>query len=508
MTRLTKNKLLLLYLFLSSLIFTQIKICNLIFINGYSGIFLWKISQILNSVQLNILVIIGLIGIITGLNYFIFKKKLYYRILVILYATIYFINFDVVVYSGSVLHLYKKLNIGLLNGLLIIHPWFIFVLYGFIIFIGLLIKSSVNFYKILFYRNFFKYIYLFLSSYAILLGSWWSYQELSWGGWWNWDVVELISLNFYFFTLCLIHSGLYIRFFKNIKLLKLVVVFLISIIIIRFNLLSSIHSFTNSTFSKFFFIKFLVIMGYVFSVCIILFKIFCTNTKIFFKKKYFLYFNMHIYMIVIVISLYLIIFLFFKNEFLELNIFFEFFFLYLLIYFILYFINLKKIKLFIGSFNFFLFNYLCFLTALFTSNKFKKFINSNHRQHSLIILLFIFVYFLKIYFLSISIFNEYYFFSKNFIKSYTHNTIANFNTPTTLNNYNVKLIYINIKFSTFGEFQTHYYKNLLININSFFIKIIKPNINIFMLIYKNIFILILFIFVFFFIWGRKNISAN
>ncbi len=34
----------------------------------------------------------------------------------------------------------------------------------------------------------------FFLTVGILLGSWWAYHELGWGGWWFWDPVENASL--------------------------------------------------------------------------------------------------------------------------------------------------------------------------------------------------------------------------------------------------------------------------------------------------------------------------
>lgn len=41
---------------------------------------------------------------------------------------------------------------------------------------------------------------------GIVLGSWWAYYELGWGGWWFWDPVENSSLMPWLAGTALIHS--------------------------------------------------------------------------------------------------------------------------------------------------------------------------------------------------------------------------------------------------------------------------------------------------------------
>lgn len=41
---------------------------------------------------------------------------------------------------------------------------------------------------------------------GIVLGSWWAYYELGWGGWWFWDPVENASLMPWLAGTALIHS--------------------------------------------------------------------------------------------------------------------------------------------------------------------------------------------------------------------------------------------------------------------------------------------------------------
>lgn len=47
--------------------------------------------------------------------------------------------------------------------------------------------------------------WLFLTI-GIVLGAWWAYYELGWGGWWFWDPVENASLMPWLLGLALLHS--------------------------------------------------------------------------------------------------------------------------------------------------------------------------------------------------------------------------------------------------------------------------------------------------------------
>ena len=488
------NRLLFLYLGLTTLVLIKSKVINLIFINTYGGCFVWKMSQILNTTHLNVIAVLFIVIIFLEIYNISWKKKLFYKLLFVLYVVVTFNNLDYSLYSGSFFNFYKKLNIGLLNGLLVIHPWLIFILYGIIILSIHIVKFFSNPYRVFFFIKFFTYKYFFLASYAILLGSWWSYQELSWGGWWNWDIIELISLNVFFFVLLLIHSGPYVKFFKQFTLIKFIVIFLASVIIVRFNLLSSIHAFTNTNMSKIFFIRFFLILMYFSCLLGGLYKIFTNSNKLVSRKKYLLYFNINMFIIFFVVGTYLVIFLFFKNEFVELNGLFEFFFLYLFIYFTLSFINLKSIGLGLFSSNFFLMNYMFFFLALITSSRLKNlkhFLNTNFRKHYIVIILFSLFYFLKIYFTSISIFEEYCFGAKDCMVGHGRNFCANTFLSLGLNNHHAQFIYVDAKINDLGEFKVHYYKNFLLNLYSCFIKIVKPNANSFLLFYKNIFIFLL-----------------
>lgn len=222
--------------------------------------------------------------------------------------------------------------------------------------------------------------------------------------------------------------------------------------------------------------------------------IFVTNKIPFFKKNNLVYFNAHMAIIFTAVSTYLLILMFFKNDFLELNTFFEFFFLYFYIYFIVNFISLKNTAFKVVKYNFFFNNYLYFILSFTTSNKFKnikKNLNSIKKYHIVFLIIFAVFYFLKIYFWSTCLYKEYSFITRNLIILYNYNHTANIFYNIDFSCVQHEFIYSNVKFSNFYEMKIHYYKNYILNLNSFFIKILYPNENNFLLIYKNIFIFIL-----------------
>ncbi|KOO11922.1 cytochrome C, partial [Vibrio xuii] len=84
---------------------------------------------------------------------------------------------------------------------------------------------------------------------GILIGSWWAYNELGWGGWWFWDPVENASLLPWLTGSALLHSLLASVRHQQLKLWSLslaLVTFCLSILgtfIVRSGVLTSVHAF-------------------------------------------------------------------------------------------------------------------------------------------------------------------------------------------------------------------------------------------------------------------------
>ena len=165
------------------------------------------------------------------------------------------------------------LNPILQNILFVIHPPTLFTGY-----IGLLIPFvlsshilvSKNFSDALFKQMLFwaKVSWFFLTL-GIILGSYWAYSELGWGGWWFWDPVENISLIPWLLNTALIHS-LQVSIKNNqLKLwsLNLALYSFIAAVfgtfLVRSNLIVSVHSFATDPLRGLFLI---VIIGYLFLI--------------------------------------------------------------------------------------------------------------------------------------------------------------------------------------------------------------------------------------------------
>ena len=176
----------------------------------------------------------------------------------------------------------SSINLDLTNGLLLIHPFLLYFACCYII--------SFFFRNSLFIKNNLSYLFLNKSNtldivillliimMSIALGSLWAEQELNWGGWWSWDVIELVSLHYLFLFLFFSHlpkkyikyNYIYANIFSN---------FIIFTIIIKFNFLNSIHNFLliDSSFQNF----------YEIFIYYLLFIIVINNFKVFTKKTFF-----------------------------------------------------------------------------------------------------------------------------------------------------------------------------------------------------------------------------
>ncbi|MFV0449398.1 MAG: heme lyase CcmF/NrfE family subunit [Vibrio sp.] len=93
--------------------------------------------------------------------------------------------------------------------------------------------------------------WIFLSS-GIILGSWWAYKELGWGGWWFWDPVENASLLPWLTGTALLHSLVAterFRLFPQWSISLSFISFSLSILgtfIVRSGILTSVHAFSVS----------------------------------------------------------------------------------------------------------------------------------------------------------------------------------------------------------------------------------------------------------------------
>src|SRR5690242_3400307 len=107
--------------------------------------------------------------------------------------------------------------------------------------------------------------WLFLSI-GICLGMWWAYVELGWGGYWAWDPVENASLLPWLTMTAFLHSVMIQEkrgMLKKWNLALIIGSWLLSIFgtfITRSGVISSVHSFTQSSVG-YFFLAFLIVSG-------------------------------------------------------------------------------------------------------------------------------------------------------------------------------------------------------------------------------------------------------
>lgn len=318
--------------------FLKSKLINLIEINIFNNINFWKITLLLNNFKYNLIIIL-IILIFFKKKQNIFYKNIFFNFLFLI-LIIFNVN-TIIQFSkyGNQLTFFKKYNTALLNGIINVHTWLTFVCYSFIIIFILISVYLYTFKKmylnIFFFKNFKKWFYFYSIFTAIFLGCFWSFQQLNWGGWWNWDLVELLSLIFFFTILYLIHNN-FKNIFNIIFFKKIIIIFLSSLIIVRGNFLSSIHSFNESNFLKWFLMKFLIIFIFV--------QIFLTFTpkfkKIFLKNKL-SYFNNHLYVIYFYVTFCLIKSLFFSNSGIDYLNFLQICFFLLGVFFLIY-VNSSK----------------------------------------------------------------------------------------------------------------------------------------------------------------------
>jgi cytochrome c-type biogenesis protein CcmF len=101
---------------------------------------------------------------------------------------------------------------------------------------------------------------------GIMLGSWWAYYELGWGGWWFWDPVENASFMPWLVGTALIHSLAVTEkrgTFKAWTVLLAIFAFSLSLLgtfLVRSGVLTSVHAFATDPARGVFILAFLVVV--------------------------------------------------------------------------------------------------------------------------------------------------------------------------------------------------------------------------------------------------------
>jgi cytochrome c-type biogenesis protein CcmF len=93
---------------------------------------------------------------------------------------------------------------------------------------------------------------------GIMLGGWWSYEVLGWGGYWAWDPVENASFLPWLTAVAAVHSGVVLERRGTLKAWTVILVmvsFLLTILgtfLTRSGIVNSVHSFTQSAIGPLF----------------------------------------------------------------------------------------------------------------------------------------------------------------------------------------------------------------------------------------------------------------
>ncbi|WP_434456057.1 heme lyase CcmF/NrfE family subunit [Stutzerimonas urumqiensis] len=101
---------------------------------------------------------------------------------------------------------------------------------------------------------------------GIVLGSWWAYYELGWGGWWFWDPVENASFMPWLVGTALIHSLAVTEkrgVFKSWTVLLAIAAFSLSLMgtfLVRSGVLTSVHAFATDPERGVFILAFLLVV--------------------------------------------------------------------------------------------------------------------------------------------------------------------------------------------------------------------------------------------------------
>ncbi|WP_321395308.1 heme lyase CcmF/NrfE family subunit [Emcibacter sp.] len=101
---------------------------------------------------------------------------------------------------------------------------------------------------------------------GIMLGSWWAYYELGWGGWWFWDPVENASFMPWLVTTALLHSAIVVEKRDTLKswtVLLAIIAFSFSLLgtfLTRSGVVTSVHAFATDPERGVFILIFLLLV--------------------------------------------------------------------------------------------------------------------------------------------------------------------------------------------------------------------------------------------------------
>ncbi len=164
----------------------------------------------------------------------------------------------------------RELNPLLQDIGLALHPPMLYIGYvgsalPFALILSALIQGRLDSTYILWSRPWTLIAWAFLTI-GIVLGSWWAYYELGWGGWWFWDPVENASFMPWLVMTALVHSlsvSEKRNAFKNWTVLLAIFAFSLSLLgtfLVRSGVITSVHAFATDPGRGLFILIFLAIV--------------------------------------------------------------------------------------------------------------------------------------------------------------------------------------------------------------------------------------------------------
>ena len=132
-------------------------------------------------------------------------------------------------------------------------------------------------------RQWLLFVWLMLSI-GVMLGGWWAYQELGWGGYWAWDPVENASFMPWLAGTALLHSVMIQEKKDMLKVWNMVLIIITFTLCIfgtfltRSGIMSSVHSFTASSLGPIF-------LGFVFFILVVSFGLMSRRMQLLRSKK-------------------------------------------------------------------------------------------------------------------------------------------------------------------------------------------------------------------------------
>ena len=164
------------------------------------------------------------------------KKSLFAHILLI------FVVSKINQYSCGFESVNNALLIGLNNRLSMFHPLLVVLTMSIYFF-----NTNMLYYSTVSLKIKYNKILLLIAGSSLVLGSWWSAQEVLWGGWWNWDLVETSLLFIFIGAVIFVHGNR--KPFTIFKFTKTIIFFTISFVVFSWTnhtpLVTSVHSFVS-----------------------------------------------------------------------------------------------------------------------------------------------------------------------------------------------------------------------------------------------------------------------